>query len=246
MATVPDTQRLHLYSDLAGWWPLVSAPEEYAEEAEFAWTLLGEAVDREVWSMLELGSGGGNLASHLKRNAAMTLVDVSNPMLELSRRLNPDCKHVTGDMRSIRLGRFFDAVLIHDAIGYMTTDADLRAALETAFSHCRPGGAALFMPDCVSESFTSVAEHGGHDAEGRGLRYLEWRWDPDPTDTTYTVEMIYALREGDVTPRIVQDRHILGLFSRETWLELLGAVGFDARPVDDRWGRVVFVGKRRS
>ena len=74
-------------------------------------------------------------------------------MLELSRGLNPGCEHLLGDMRTLRLGRTFDAVLIHDAVMYMTSEADLRAALETAFVHLRPGGAAVVAPDCVRETF---------------------------------------------------------------------------------------------
>jgi hypothetical protein len=40
-------------------------------------------------------------------------------------------------------------VFVHDAVAYMTTERELRAAIETAFVHCRPGGAALFAPDHV-------------------------------------------------------------------------------------------------
>jgi len=36
-------------------------------------------------------------------------------------------------------------------------------------------------------------------------------WDPDPNDTTYVVDYVYALREGTQT-RVVHDRHIEGLF----------------------------------
>ena len=46
-------------------------------------------------------------------------------------------------MRTLRLGRTFDAVLIHDSIMYMTTEADLAAAALTAFVHTRPRGATL-------------------------------------------------------------------------------------------------------
>ena len=35
-------------------------------------------------------------------------------------------------LRTLRLGRAFDVVFIHDAIDYMTTHHDLRLALETA------------------------------------------------------------------------------------------------------------------
>jgi hypothetical protein len=46
----------------------------------------------------------------------MTLVEPSVGMLAVSRALNPDLEHVQGDMRTVRLGRHFDAVFVHDAI----------------------------------------------------------------------------------------------------------------------------------
>ena len=44
----------------------------------------------------------------------LTLVDRAPAMLALSRRLNPGCRHVLGDMLSLRLGETFDAVLVLD------------------------------------------------------------------------------------------------------------------------------------
>lgn len=105
----------------------------------------------------------------------MTLVDLSPEMLAVSRALNPECEHLASDMRTIRLGRLFDAVFIHDAIMYMTTEIDLRAAMATVYLHCRPGGVALFVPDHVRETFTPSTEYGGPDGEQRALRYLELR-----------------------------------------------------------------------
>ena len=129
-------------------------------------------------------------------------------------------------MRTLRLGRIYDAVLVHDAVMYMTTEADLRQAIETAYVHVRPGGVAVFAPDFVKETFKPSTDHGGHDGDGRGLRYLEWSFDPDPDDTTVTVDYTYVFREGDGPPWSEQDRHVVGLFSREVWQRLLGEVGF--------------------
>lgn len=215
-----------LYSELAEWWPLLSAPAEYAEEAAFYEQAIIEACEGSPRTMLELGSGGGNNASHLKHRFAMTLVEPSAGMLAHSRRLNPECEHLHGDMRTVRLGRQFDTVFVHDAVCYMTTEADLRAAIETAFVHCRPGGAALFAPDHLCENFTSTTDHGGHDGDGRSLRYMEWKWDPDSSDTTYLVDYAYLLRERDGSVRAVHDRHVEGLFRRADWLRLLSDAGF--------------------
>jgi SAM-dependent methyltransferase len=220
-----------LYGELASWWPLLSSPAEYAEEAAFYERTLLAACERPAPTLLELGSGGGNNASYLKARFQMALVDRSPGMLEVSRALNPECEHIEGDMRTVRLGRAFDCVLIHDAVVYMTTESDLRKAMETAFVHCRPGGAALFAPDHVRENFRSSTDHGGHDGESRSLRYLEWTWDPDPTDTTYVVDYAYLLRESDGSVHVERDRHIEGLFARADWLRLLSEVGFRPRVV---------------
>lgn len=230
-ASVKSAAPPKLYHDLADWFHLLTAPEEYAEEAEFYRKRLAEACERPPRSVLELGSGGGNNASHMKAHFELTLVDLSPRMLELSRSINPECEHVVGDMRTVRLGREFDAVFVHDAVVYMTTEADLKAAIDTAFVHCRLGGAALFAPDHVRETFRPYTDHGGHDGDRRSLRYLEWTWDPDPDDTTYTVDFAYLLREADASVRVVPDRHIEGLFSRDTWLRLLSEAGFEARSV---------------
>ena len=222
---------MKLYGELASWWPLLSAPSDYAEEAAFYREKLVGAARRPVRTVLELGSGGGNNASHLKSHFEMVLVDRSPGMLAVSRALNPECEHVQGDMRSVRLGREFDAVFVHDAIAYMTSEADLRQVFETAFAHCRPGGAAIFAPDHVRDTFAPSTNHGGHDGADRGLRYLEWTWDPDPSDTTYTVDFAYALRSSDGSVHVEHDRHIEGLFARSDWLRLLALAGFEARMV---------------
>jgi len=218
-----------LYHELASWWPLLSAPEDYAEEAEFYRKEIVSACSTTPKTILELGCGGGNNASHLKKHFRMTLVDVSPAMLAVSRSLNPECEHLDGDMRAVRLERTFDAVFIHDAIMYMTSETDLQQAIETAFVHCKPGGAALFAPDHTRETFRPSTKHGGHDGNDRGLRYLEWSWDPDPHDSTYVVDFAYLLREPEDEVRCEYDRHICGIFGREDWIRIISEVGFLAR-----------------
>jgi len=237
------------YGDLAAWWPLISPPEEYAEEAAFAAGVLHSA-SIPVSEVLELGSGGGHNAVHLKAGFSMTLTDLSEEMLEVSRRLNPECDHQRGDMRTLRLGRSFDAVFVHDAVHHMTTEDDLRRAVETAFVHCRLGGVAVFVPDFTTETFEPASDHGGTDgADERGARYLDWTWDPDQEDTWVLTEYAFLLRDADGSVHAVHETHRIGLFGREDWLRLLADAGFDPAAVteatsEDRIPRELFVGHR--
>jgi SAM-dependent methyltransferase len=237
-----------MYDELAPWFHLLSAPADYDDEAASALDLLRDAVDGPIERLLELGSGGGNLASHLPTEIALTLTDLSPAMLELSSALNPAAEHIAGDMRTLRLGRTFDAVLIHDAICYLTTEEDVQAALETAWRHLRPGGAAVILPDHVRETFEPGTDHGGEDERpeggGRGIRYLSWTTDPDPGDTSYQTDYALLLRHVDGRIEVRHDRHVEGLFATADWLRLLAAVGFTAHAVVDAWQRTVFVSRR--
>jgi SAM-dependent methyltransferase len=242
---------VRLYGDLAPWFHLLTAPEDYAVEAERYRALIVDAVP-DARTLLELGSGGGNNASHLSKHFACTLSDLSPQMLALSRTLNRDCEHVLGDMRTLRLGRTFDAVFVHDAIVYMATEEDLRDCMGTAYAHTRPGGVAVFVPDYTRETFEPRTSHGGHDGtDGRSLRYLEWVTDPAPGDTTYEVDFAVLLREPGQGPRVVHDHHLEGLFPEHTWLHLLEHAGFDPTvhrgdPSDDDTSQTVLVARRPS
>ena len=84
----------------------------------------------------------------------------------------------------------------------------------------------------------------------RGLRYLEWTWDPDPADSSYMVDYAYLLRERDGSMRVERDRHIEGLFARADWLRLMAEVGFQPTVVPFEHSELepgqyeVFVGRK--
>jgi SAM-dependent methyltransferase len=238
---------LSLYRELAPWYRLVDPPEDHREEAEAYQAVLESTASPPAETLLELGAGAGHNAFHLKRRFRCTLADLSEDMLALSQALNPDCDHAVGDMRTLRLGRSFDAVLVHDAIVYMTTEEDLAAAARTAFVHTRPGGAAVFAPDCVRESFREGTQILGGDDGTRALRGLEWTWDPDPADATYRVDYAFLLREGSAV-RAVHDAHVEGLFPLATWLRVLAAAGYRVdtfeRPIGDGVRDEVFICRR--
>ena len=59
---------MKLYNELASWWPLMSPAAEYAEEAAFYRTTLAQRGATPDRDLLELGSGGGNNASHMKQH----------------------------------------------------------------------------------------------------------------------------------------------------------------------------------
>ena len=216
-----------LYTEFAAYWPLMSAPEEYAEEAGLWRDALRRRLGPGRHDVLELGCGGGHTMSHLTADFQFTAVDLAPAMLEQARRLNPGVAFHVGDMRTVRLGRTFRAVLIHDAISYMTTEDDLRAVLATAVAHLEPGGLLLVSPDWLRETFHDPQASCASNTDGRvEFTYFEYAYDPDPADTAIETLMWYVIRERGGAPRIEHDRHAGGLFGLADWQRLMVEAGF--------------------
>jgi ubiquinone/menaquinone biosynthesis C-methylase UbiE len=234
------------YSELARWWPLISPVEEYAGEAEeFLRVLRAAAPDAQT--LLELGSGGGHNAYYMKAHFQLTLSDLSEQMLDVSKRLNPECEHTAGDMRSLQLQRTFDAVFVHDAIHYMLTEADLAAAIATAFRHCKPGGVALIVPDALTETFEPDSDCGGSDApDGSGVRYLEWDLAPSAGTQIGQTYYTFLTREANGVVESFTEAHPFGLFARDTFVRLIEHQGFHVQLLtehtdEDRTARTMFL-----
>lgn len=220
-----DQQRL--YSDLAWTWPIISAPENYIREAnEFWWTI--RAYSRlEAKSLLDLGCGGGHYDFTWKKYFQVTGVDNSEPMLSLARQLNPEVSYCPGDMRTVRLGQTFDAVVIADSINCMLTEDDLLAAFTTAFEHLNPGGVFCTYAEDTPERFLqNRTKFSTHIHDETTLTFIENAYDPDPQDTTYENTFIFLIRRGK-QQQIETDRHLGGLFPVKTWIRLLQETGFE-------------------
>ncbi len=216
---------MKFYEELADWWPIMSSPNDYEEEANLYLEII-RRYKHDVKTGLELGSGGGNNALYFKKHYQMTLTDLAPGMIDVSRKLNPECEHVISDMRDLHLNQKFDLVFIHDAISYITTETDLKKVFTVAFDHLKEDGLLFIAPDMFTETFKPETESGGHDDGDRSLRYLEWTSDQDPNDTVVEVDYVFVLKERGKESIVRYDPTLNGLFPKSTWEKLLAEVGF--------------------
>jgi SAM-dependent methyltransferase len=201
-----------MYSDLAWTWPMISRPEHYVEEAEHFLRIIHYHTQIDVKTLLDLGCGGGHNDWTLKKHVQVTGVDVSDDMLTLARRLNPEVTYLAGDMRTVRLGRTFDAVIIADSIDYMLSEQDLYGAFVTAFVHLKPGGVFCTYVEMNRDNWgqnkTECTTHVQDDVE---IVFVDNRYDPDPADTLYENVFVYLIRRsGELS--IEMDHHLGGIF----------------------------------
>ena len=215
------------YDDLAWTDTVVSSPEDAREETEYICELIRSNSRIEVKTLLHLGCGAGFNDFTFKREFVVTGVDVSEGMLKMARKLNPEVRYIQGDMRNLSLEETFDAVAIPDSIGYMTTEEDLRKAISTANGHLRPGGVLLIVAlvdeDFMENNFAYAGTEG--DLQVTIFEKNQRSW----SDLAiYEAVLVYLIRrKGEL--EVICDRHRQGLFPSTTWLSLLEDLGLEVR-----------------
>lgn len=220
-------ETMRLYRDLIWLWPIISPQEDYIDEGKYFAQKIKEYGGDKVKTILNLGSGAGDLDWVLKKDFQITGLDISPQMIAHAQKLNPELEYLLDDMRTARLNRKFDAVVIHDAIAHMETPEDFQAAILTAYEHLDKGGVLITFVEEWCEHFkqnhTAIRNHKKDNLE---ITYIENIYDPDPTDTTYECTFVYLIRR-DGFLEIEVDRMVLGVFPLTFWGETLKEIGFD-------------------
>lgn len=138
------------FGPCSAYYDLIYRNKDYAAEASYVRSLLTRhgARGREL---LELGCGTGRHAAYLARDGYRVHgIDLSPEMVGLARASIPcelaeRLRFDTGDVRNVRLGSQFDAVLaLFHVASYQTTNQDLTAMFATAAVHLQPGGLFIF------------------------------------------------------------------------------------------------------
>ena len=168
--------------------------------------------------LLHLGSGAGGHDRIFKRHFTVTGVDLSLGMLNKARAAHPDIEYIEGDMRTLRLNRQFDAVVIPDSIDYMTSLDDLRQAIQNAVMHLKTGGVFLVVAK-TEEAFQNNNFAYTGEKSGVHVTLFENNYINPFRPNTYEATLVYLIRkQGELT--IHTEHQVLGLFSQATWEKL--------------------------
>ena len=134
------------------YYDLLYKDKNYEAEADYVKAKLLQKK-QSIKTVLEFGSGTGQHARLLsQRGFEMCGVERSKTMIEKARsetdRLGlQSIQFEQGDLRSVRIGKKFDAVIaLFHVLSYQTSNADAQAMFETAATHIETGG--IFLFDC--------------------------------------------------------------------------------------------------
>lgn len=227
------------YNELAWTEELLSDPADCEQEVSEYAELLKQNADIPVQTLLHLGCGAGRHDRWFSEYFKVTGVDLSKAMLELAGKINPDTEYLQGDMRTLRLNRQFDAVIIPDSIDYMASAEDLGKAIRTAALHLKPGGVLLISGKTKENFRNNNFAYTGESGDVH-ITVLENNHINPFKPGTYDITLVYLIREkGELTCHM--ENTTGGIFPMATWENLFIEAGLtlETRTLDGLYDRFI-------
>lgn len=210
----------------------------YNEEFAFYNNLL---VKYRCKNVLEIGCGTGNLANRfLKDNIEYTGLDMSEEMLAIAKRNNPQSEFVQGDMRNFNLPKKVDAAIITGrTISYLVPDEDVSAAFESINKNLNERGIVCF--DCIDAAkfipLINPEEKIIHKAEFNNKKYHResyWSVNDGLKGIFDWASFYYEENDAGRLQKIGEDNSTIRAFCREDVIVFLQDTGFIVKEIIEK------------
>ncbi len=157
---------------------------DYDEEYEFYNKLIQE---KNCSSLLEIGSGTGNLAKRFQENNQNYMgLDYSQSMIEIAQNRNKDCTFIHGDMRNFELEKPVDAIIITGrSTSYLINNEDIIDTFECIHKNLNADGIFIFDIIDANRFIPFIKENKTiiHEAAYEGINYVrESQWETTPLE----------------------------------------------------------------
>ena len=213
------------YTRSAAFYDLIYGGKPYEEEAERVHGLIQAHLRSGGDALLDVGCGSGNHLAHLRRHYRCDGMDLDAGLLAIARERHPDSAFHQGDMADFSLGRRYDAlVCLFSAIGYVRTVERLGETMRTFARHLLPGGVAVVEPWLTPDAYRpgNVRVDTSEHPDVTVARMTHSGMDGDVSVLTFS----YLIGRAEGIEHF-QERHELGLFTREQMMDAFRGAGLE-------------------
>lgn len=142
------------YSRLARYYDQMYAHIDYRGAADRLHEIIQKHKQSVGNRLLDVACGTGTHIMHLKDRYQVMGFDISEEMLAVAREKCPSITFIQGNMVSMELNQIFDVITcLFGSITYLTTEDELRLALQSFSKHVGLGGAVIIEPLFTEETY---------------------------------------------------------------------------------------------
>jgi SAM-dependent methyltransferase len=203
--------------------------KDYPAESEALHAIIQEQSPG-ARTLLDVACGTGAHLECLRRWYEVEGIDLSPEMLEVARARLPDVPLHVADMRSLDLGRQFDAVTcLFSAIGYVTELSEMRSTIGRLADHLAPGG-VLIVDGWVRPEDWGDDYRGGPDVASDKETMVVRLTFSRRTGSITEMDLHHLIRDADGIDHFVE-QHRLALVPTADYVAAFESAGLIARVV---------------
>jgi SAM-dependent methyltransferase len=209
----------------------------YDEEYTFYNQLITE---NKAATVLEIGSGTGNLAKRFHENQQDYIgLDYSQSMIDIAEKRNPNCVFIQGDMREFKLKKTVDAILITGrSTSYLESNTDVNATFDAIYKNLNKDGILIF--DFIDANrfipFIKANQTVVHQAKHKETDYYRdssWKTNTSENFMIEWTALYYTLKKG-AKEILADDFSTLRIFTLNEIQLFLYLNGFEILKTIDR------------
>lgn len=243
-------QKPKIYSGNAKYYDLIYGGKDYQKEVQILCQLISEYKRSDGKQLLDIACGTGSHLKYLSETFACEGIDINSELIEIAINKVPNSTFVKANMLNFNLRKKYDIITcLFSAIGYTKTLNNLKKALNSFYSHLKDGGVVLIEPWFTKNSkdfIVNVPFMTSHESDNVKISRISIA---NIENNLSTMDTHYIVGETGKGINHFSEKHTLGLFDKDEFLEIMTRVGFRAKFLEggiSGEGRGLYVGVKES
>lgn len=223
-------QKPKIYSDMARYYDLIYGGKDYQKEVQVLCQLISEYKRSEGKQLLDIACGTGNHLKYLSKIFMCEGIDINSELIEIATNKVPNAIFVKTNMLNFNLRKKYDIITcLFSAIGYTKTLRNLKKALNSFYFHLKDGGVVLIEPWFTKDNknfVVNVPFMTSHESDNVKISRISIA---NIDKNVSTMDTHYIVGETGKGISHFSEKHTLGLFEKDEFLEIMTTVGFRAK-----------------
>lgn len=216
-----------MYKELAKYYDLIYSWKDYKKEAKVIRKLIKKSNKSNGNKLLDVGCGTGKHLEYLKEDFICTGIDLNEEVLNIARKNVNSVVFKQADMATFDLNEKFDIIIcLFSSIGYVQTYLNLEKTLTNFANHLTKDGIVIIEPWFTKSTYLvghpSMTTYSEEDIKIARLNTTKIE------NNISIMDMHILIVEKNKDVEYFVDRHELGLFEIDKFLEIMSNIGFKA------------------
>ena len=221
-----------MYKELAKYYDLIYSWKDYKGEVNRIKDLIKKYNNSDGKELLDVGCGTGKHLEYLKPNFSCTGSDLNAEMLEIARENVKGVIFTQADMITMDFKKKFDIILcLFSPIGHVKTYANLDRTILNFSNHLKKEGVVIIEPWLIKSTY-DVGRPGMTTYDAEDIKIARLNNTKIENDLSI-LEMHYLIAERNKDVEYFVEKHELGLFEIDKFLEYMTKAGLKAKFLKD-------------